>query len=155
MPLPQRSSASTTASSDAGGGRRGRGRDRARAASRGPRGRTTGCRRSWRSSTASARLVFLLLALVLALAVVLILAPANDDNVIVRNVFDLAETVAGPFKDVFTVDDDAEREKVVNYAPRGRRLPRRRDAGAPSCRRSAAGRSGGHARRGRAGLHGP
>ena len=62
------------------------------------------------------RLVFLLLALVVALAVVLILAPANDDNVIVRNVFDLAETVAGPFKDVFTVDDDAEREKVVNYA---------------------------------------
>jgi hypothetical protein len=61
------------------------------------------------------RLVFLALALIVTLAIILILAPANDDNVIVRNVFDLAETVAGPFKDVFTVEDDAEREMVVNY----------------------------------------
>ena len=60
------------------------------------------------------RLVFLLLALALVLAIVLILAPANDANTIVRNVFDLAEQVAGPFKDVFTVMDP-DRMKVVNY----------------------------------------
>ena len=60
------------------------------------------------------RLVFLLLALALVLAIVLILAPANDANSIVRNVFDLAEQVAGPFKDVFTVMDP-DRMKVVNY----------------------------------------
>jgi hypothetical protein len=61
------------------------------------------------------RLVFLALALIVALAVVLILAPANDDNVIVSTIFDWAEQVAGPFKDVFALDG-AEREKVVNYA---------------------------------------
>jgi hypothetical protein len=60
------------------------------------------------------RLVFLLLALTLVIAIVLILTPANDANVIVRNVFDLAEQVAGPFADVFTVADP-ERMKIVNY----------------------------------------
>ena len=60
------------------------------------------------------RLVFLLLALVLVVAIVLILAPANDQNSIVTTVFDLAETVAGPFKDVFTVMDP-DRMKIVNY----------------------------------------
>jgi hypothetical protein len=60
------------------------------------------------------RLVFLLLALVLVLAIVLILAPANDQNSIVQNVFELAEQVAGPFKDVFTVMDP-ERMKITNY----------------------------------------
>jgi hypothetical protein len=60
------------------------------------------------------RLVFLALATVLVLAVVLILAPANDDNSIVSAVFDIAEQVAGPFRDIFTLDDD-EREKIVNY----------------------------------------
>ena len=61
-----------------------------------------------------ARLVFLALALVLVLAIILILAPANEDNSIVSFIQDLAEQVAGPFKDVFTLDDD-EREKIVNY----------------------------------------
>lgn len=60
------------------------------------------------------RLVFLALAAVLVLAVILILAPANDDNSIVSAVFDIAEKVAGPFKDIFTLEDD-EREKIVNY----------------------------------------
>lgn len=60
------------------------------------------------------RLVFLLLALTLVIAIVLILTPANDANVIVRNAFDLAEQVAGPFADVFTVADP-ERMKIVNY----------------------------------------
>ena len=60
------------------------------------------------------RLVLLLLALVLVLAVVLVLAPANDMNSIVKNVLSLAERVAGPFKDVFTVMDP-DRMKVVNY----------------------------------------
>jgi hypothetical protein len=60
------------------------------------------------------RLVLLLLALVLVLAVVLVLAPANDMNGIVKNVLSLAERVAGPFKDVFTVMDP-DRMKIVNY----------------------------------------
>ncbi len=60
------------------------------------------------------RLVFLLLAVVLVLAIVLILAPANDQNSIVTNVFDIAEQIAGPFKDVFTVMD-RDRMKITNY----------------------------------------
>ena len=60
------------------------------------------------------RLVFLLLAVVLVIAIVLILAPANDQNSIVKNVFELAEKVAGPFKDVFTVMDP-DRMKISNY----------------------------------------
>ncbi len=60
------------------------------------------------------QLVFLLLAVVLVLAIVLILAPANDQNSIVMNVSELAEQVAGPFKDVFTVMDP-DRMKVTNY----------------------------------------
>lgn len=60
------------------------------------------------------RYVFLALALILVLAIVLILAPANEDNSIVSGIMDLGEQVAGPFKDIFTVDD-AEREKIVNY----------------------------------------
>jgi hypothetical protein len=61
------------------------------------------------------RLVFLLLATVLVIAIVLILAPANDQNSIVTNVFEIAEQVAGPFKDVFTVMDP-DRMKITNYA---------------------------------------
>lgn len=68
----------------------------------------------WRIS----RLVLLALAAVVFLAAALILLPANEDNVIVRNVLSLGETVAGPFKDVFTVDD-AERMRVYNYALAG------------------------------------
>ena len=34
----------------------------------------------------------------------------------VQLVTDVADGAAGPFRDVFTVDDDAERELVVNYA---------------------------------------
>ncbi len=60
------------------------------------------------------RLVFLLLAVALVIAIVLILAPANDQNSIVRNVFEIAEQVAGPFKDVFTVMDP-DRMKITNY----------------------------------------
>lgn len=62
------------------------------------------------------RAVFLLLAVVVVLGIVFTLAPTNADNVIVRNVLSLARDAAGPFRDVFTVDDDAERELVVNYA---------------------------------------
>jgi hypothetical protein len=61
-----------------------------------------------------AKAVFLLLSLVVILGIVFILAPTNDDNVIVQNVLDLADAVAGPFRDVFTADD-AEREMVINY----------------------------------------
>ena len=62
------------------------------------------------------RLVFLALALAVLLGIVFVLAPTNPDNVIVRNVADLASGAAGPFKDVFTVADNREREQVVNYA---------------------------------------
>lgn len=62
------------------------------------------------------RVVLLLLAATVVLGIVFVLAPTNADNVIVRNVQDLAGDAAGPFRDVFTVDDDAEREVVVNYA---------------------------------------
>lgn len=61
-----------------------------------------------------AKAVFLLLSLVVILGIIFILAPTNDDNVIVQNVLDLADAVAGPFRDVFTADD-AEREMVINY----------------------------------------
>lgn len=64
----------------------------------------------WRVS----RVVFLLLALVVVVGIVFTLAPTNEDNVIVRNALSLAETVAGPFRDVFTADD-ADRELVYNY----------------------------------------
>ncbi len=64
----------------------------------------------WRIS----RLVFVALAVVLLLAVAFILLPANEDNVIVRNVLSLAETVSGPFKDVFQ-DDDMDRMRIYNY----------------------------------------
>ena len=64
--------------------------------------------------TQVARAVFLLLALIVILGIVFILAPTNSDNVIVDNVLDVADSVAGPFRDVFTADD-AEREMVINY----------------------------------------
>jgi hypothetical protein len=61
-----------------------------------------------------ARLVLLALALVLVVAVAFTLLPTNEDNVIVRNVLSLAGTVAGPFQDVFQLEDD-ERERIANY----------------------------------------
>jgi hypothetical protein len=64
----------------------------------------------WRIS----RLVLLLLGLVVLAAAALVLLPANEDNVLVRNVLSLAETVAGPFRDVLTVDDP-DRMRVYNY----------------------------------------
>jgi hypothetical protein len=60
------------------------------------------------------RLVFLLLAVVVIVGLIFTLAPTNEDNVIVRNGLSLAETVAGPFKNVFTADD-ADRELIYNY----------------------------------------
>ncbi|MBC7373361.1 MAG: hypothetical protein H7323_05160, partial [Frankiales bacterium] len=62
------------------------------------------------------RAVFLLLAVVVVLGIVFTVAPTNAENVIVRNVLSLARDAAGPFRDVFTVADNAERELVVNYA---------------------------------------
>lgn len=61
-----------------------------------------------------ARLVLLVLALVLVAAIAFTLLPTNEDNVIVRNVLSVAETVAGPFQDVFQLED-AERERIANY----------------------------------------
>lgn len=62
------------------------------------------------------QLVLLLLAVTVVLGIVFTLAPTNADNVIVRNVLSIAEGAAGPFKDVFTVSDSADRELTVNYA---------------------------------------
>lgn len=62
------------------------------------------------------RLVFALLALAMVLGIVFTLAPSNPDNVIVRNVLEFADTAAGPFKDVFTIENDPERQVVVNYS---------------------------------------
>lgn len=64
----------------------------------------------WRVS----RLVLLALAALLVLAIAFMLLPTNEDNVVVRNVLSLAETVAGPLKDVFTVEDP-ERQRIYNY----------------------------------------
>jgi hypothetical protein len=64
----------------------------------------------WRVS----QLVLFALGLVVLTAAALVLLPANEDNVIVRNVLSLAETVAGPFKDILTVDDP-DRMRVYNY----------------------------------------
>lgn len=62
-----------------------------------------------------AKLVLLLLASVVLLGIVFTLAPTNGDNVIVSNVLELARDAAGPFRDVYEVSDDADRELVVNY----------------------------------------
>lgn len=64
--------------------------------------------------TRVASAVLVLLGLVVVLAIVFILAPTNSDNVIVENVLQLSDSIAGPFRDVFTADD-AERETVINY----------------------------------------
>lgn len=61
------------------------------------------------------RLVFFALTLVLLVGIVFVLTPTNADNSVVRLVADVSDAVAGPFRDVFTVSDDRERELVVNY----------------------------------------
>lgn len=62
------------------------------------------------------RAVLFVLAVAVALGIVFTLAPTNADNVIVRNAFALARGAAGPFRDVFTVGDNPDRELIVNYA---------------------------------------
>lgn len=62
------------------------------------------------------KLVFYALAAVLVLGIVFVLAPTNADNAVVDLVADVSNAVAGPFRDVFTVSDNADRETVVNYA---------------------------------------
>jgi hypothetical protein len=64
----------------------------------------------WRIS----KLVLLVLGLVVLAAVAFLILPTNDDNVIVRNALSLAENVAGPFRDVFTADDE-DRRRIYNY----------------------------------------
>lgn len=61
------------------------------------------------------RAVLLGLAAVVALGVLFVLAPTNPDNALVSAVDDLSRWAAGPFRDVFAVDD-AQRELVVNLA---------------------------------------
>lgn len=60
------------------------------------------------------QLVFFALAAVLVVGIVFVIAPTNPDNSIVEFVANLSDGAAGPFRDVFTVSDDAERELVVN-----------------------------------------
>lgn len=64
----------------------------------------------WRIS----RLVLIALALLMVLAIAFLILPANEDNVIVSNVLDWADTVAGPFRDVFNADDE-DRRRIYNY----------------------------------------
>jgi len=66
-----------------------------------------------------ARVVFLLLALAVGLGIVFTLTPSNPDNGLVRTSLSLAETAAGPFQDLFTVDGDPERALLVNYSVAG------------------------------------
>lgn len=61
------------------------------------------------------KLVLMALAAVLALGILFVLAPTNADNSVVQLVADLADGAAGPFRDVFTISDDGDREQVVNY----------------------------------------
>ena len=61
-----------------------------------------------------ASLVFLALALTVALGILFTVVSTNPDNVIVSTVLDVAETVAGPFRDIFTAGD-AQRQLVTNY----------------------------------------
>ena len=61
------------------------------------------------------QLVFFALAAVLVLGIVFVIAPTNPDNSIVEFVADLSDGAAGPFRDIFTVADNAERELIVNY----------------------------------------
>ncbi len=83
----------------------------------GPGGGTgDGAREALSIVYAISRAVFLLLVLAVVLGIIFILAPTNPDNAVVELVTDVSEGAAGPFRDVFTVDDDAEREQVVNYA---------------------------------------
>ncbi len=65
-----------------------------------------------------ARVVFLLLALTVALGIVFTLTPSNPDNALVRNSLSLAETAAGPFRDLFT-DGDPKRALLYNYSVAG------------------------------------
>ena len=62
------------------------------------------------------KLVFYALAAILVLGIVFVLAPTNADNVIVDLVTDVSNAVAGPFRDIFTISDNADRETVVNFA---------------------------------------
>ena len=61
------------------------------------------------------QLVFFALAAVLVLGIIFVIAPTNADNSIVEFVADVSDGAAGPFRDVFTVADNAEREQIVNY----------------------------------------
>ncbi len=59
-------------------------------------------------------LVLTVLALVLVAAVVLVVAPTNESNVLVRWVLDAADQVAGPFATVFDISGRAARA-AANY----------------------------------------
>lgn len=91
-------------------------RSRERVGSPSSRGSGNGVRKTLGIIYLVSRVVFALLALTVLLGLVFTLAPSNPDNVIVRNVLDVAEIAAGPFKDLFTVADKPERQVVVNYA---------------------------------------
>jgi len=91
-------------------------RSRERVDSPSSRGSGNGVRRTIGIIYQVSRVVLALLALALLLGIVLILTPSNPDNAIVRNGLEFAEFAAGPFKDLFTVEGDPERQMIVNYA---------------------------------------
>ena len=74
-----------------------------------------GAREALRTVLRVSALVLLLLAAAIGLGALFLIAPTNDSNSLVSGTLDLADRLAGPFRDVFT-NDDAETERVVNYA---------------------------------------
>jgi hypothetical protein len=91
-------------------------RSRERVDSPSSRGSGNGVRKTIGIIYQVSRVVLALLALAVLLGIILVLTPSNPDNVIVRNGLEFAEFAAGPFKDLFTVEGDPERQVVVNYA---------------------------------------
>jgi len=84
-------------------------RDGAAAAARPARTRVAAARGAWAVGSvmiAIARLVRLIVALVIlviAVAIVLRIASANPGNAIVKDIHDIAQTLVGPFKNMFSI----------------------------------------------------
>lgn len=81
------------------------------ATARAPRRRVAAARGAWAVGSgmqAVARIVRLIaavVALIIAVAIVLRVTGANPGNVIVREFHDVANTLVGPFRNVFTIKD--------------------------------------------------
>jgi hypothetical protein len=94
--------------------------DAAQAPARAPRSRVAAARGAWAVGSgmlAVARLVRLvagLVALVIAVAIVLRLTGANPANAVVKDFHDVANTLVGPFRNLFKIKD-AKEALAVNW----------------------------------------